>query len=117
MLTKEDVLLWAASLPPGSFIGVDESGLCLRSVFQDKMAEHWLEVGGIPEESENKEGELPLWNVMWSKTYIASGVEQVRASTAESAEEQVAERLGDLEGSQQYDPDQDTVEAVNVVHI
>lgn len=52
------------------------------------------------------------FEVHWSKTYRATGVEKVYATTPVKAELMVEERLGDLEGSLQYHPEYDEVEAV-----
>ena len=51
------------------------------------------------------------YNVQWSKTYIISNVIEVDAKSEKEAEKKVLEMIGDLEGSMQYDPDQDYVEA------
>ena len=50
--------------------------------------------------------------VHWSKTYYASGTEIVEAEDGHEAENIVREKLGDLEGSMQYDPNEDYVEVV-----
>jgi len=52
-----------------------------------------------------------IFRVDWSKTYYASGVEEVEAETDEEAEEIVRAKIGDLEGSMQYDPNEDYVES------
>lgn len=51
------------------------------------------------------------FEVHWSKIYVASGVKTVTARTAEIAEYLVDEMLGDLEGSMNYVPEEDKVEA------
>ena len=50
--------------------------------------------------------------VQWSKTYYASGTEIVEAETGSEAESIVREKLGDLEGSMQWNPDEDEVEVL-----
>lgn len=42
-----DLIHWLNSLPIDSEVGIDEGGLTLQSVLDDKV---YLEVGGIPEE-------------------------------------------------------------------
>lgn len=54
---------------------------------------------------------MPKYIVEWSKTYYASGSVAVDASSSEDAEDVVRERMGDYEGSMQYDADKDFVEA------
>lgn len=54
---------------------------------------------------------LRTFTVRWAKTYVHSGVEEVRAIDEGEAKEAVAKKIGDLEGSSQYLPDQDVVEA------
>ena len=54
---------------------------------------------------------MPKYIVEWSKTYYASGAVAVDASSSEDAEDVVRERMGDYEGSMQYDADKDFVEA------
>lgn len=51
------------------------------------------------------------FDVRWCKTYNSTGVERVTAATAEEAEQLVSDRIGDLEGSMQYEPDWNEVEA------
>lgn len=51
------------------------------------------------------------WVCHWSKTYHASGTVELQAHTEEEAVAKIRERIGDLEGSMQYDPDKDEVEA------
>lgn len=52
------------------------------------------------------------FRVDWSKTYYASGIEEVEAETEEEAVEIVREKIGDLTGSMQYDPNEDYVESL-----
>ena len=49
--------------------------------------------------------------VEWSKAYYTSGDEFIKASSAEEAEEILLDKIGDLEGSLQYNPADDYVEA------
>ncbi len=51
------------------------------------------------------------YEVSWSKTYYNSGTEIVEAESTEEAETIVREKIGSLEGSMQYDPNEDYVEA------
>ena len=55
-----------------------------------------------------------LFHVDWSKTYISSGTETIVARDQLHAESLIQERLGDLEGSMEYDPDYDSVTATEV---
>ena len=50
------------------------------------------------------------YDVQWSKAYYISNVIEVDADSIEEAEKKVLDMIGDLEGSMQYDPDQDYVE-------
>lgn len=137
-----EISKWLSKLPRRAEVGVDEGGLCLRAVVDGELTGEYYEVGGISEEIENcrntdepprdsgtssnapsdqlmlsLEGEnlgLRDWDVHWSKTYHATGTEHVKAATREEARKRIRERIGDLEGSLQYDPDRDTVEAVLV---
>ena len=54
---------------------------------------------------------MPKYTVTWSKTYYASGSVEVDASNSQDAEDVVRDRMGDYEGSMQYDADKDFVEA------
>lgn len=51
----------------------------------------------------------------WSKTYHASGTVRVTAASYKEAQEKVENMMGDLEGSMQYIPECDTVEAIREV--
>ena len=51
------------------------------------------------------------YDVQWSKTYYISNVIEVNAKSIEEAEKKVLDMIGDLEGSMQYDPNEDYVEA------
>ena len=51
------------------------------------------------------------YEVSWSKTYYNSGTEIVEAESTEEAETIVREKIADLEGSLQWNPDEDYVEA------
>ncbi len=51
------------------------------------------------------------YKVHWTKTYYRSGVEEVKASSAKEAEDIVDNIIGNLEGSMQYDPDKNTIDA------
>ena len=54
---------------------------------------------------------MATYEVTWSKTYYASGSVEIEADSNEEAEELVRERMGDYEGSMQYDADKDFVES------
>ena len=54
---------------------------------------------------------MPKYRVFWSKTYYCSGDVVVDAACSEEAEDLVYDELGDYEGSMQYNPDDDWVEA------
>ena len=49
--------------------------------------------------------------MQWSKTYHVNGNIEVDASSEKEAEKKVLEMIGNLEGSMQYNPDKDFVEA------
>ena len=49
--------------------------------------------------------------VTWSKTYYAHGEVIIEADSRVEAEEIAENQIGDFEGSLQWNPDQDTVEA------
>ena len=49
--------------------------------------------------------------VTWSKTYYAHGEEVVTAKSEVDAQEIIEDKIGDLEGSMQYDPNENYVEA------
>jgi len=49
--------------------------------------------------------------VTWSKVYVAHGEEVVEADSRVDAEEMVENKIGNLEGSMQYKPDGNYVEA------
>ncbi len=51
------------------------------------------------------------YEVSWSKTYYVSGTEIVEAEDGDEAETIVREKIADLEGSLQWNPDEDYVEA------
>ena len=51
------------------------------------------------------------YKVYWSKRYYASGTVEIEAYSFIEAEEIVLENIGNYEGSMQYDPDGDEVEA------
>ena len=57
---------------------------------------------------------MPKYTVSWGKTYYASGLVEIEANSSEDAENIVRDRMGDCEGSMQYDPDKDCVEASKV---
>ena len=54
---------------------------------------------------------MPKYEVTWSKTYYASGLVEVEANSSKDAEDIVRDRMGDYEGSMQYDADKDFVES------
>ena len=49
--------------------------------------------------------------VSWSKTYYANGEQIVEANSKAEAEGMVEENIGDLEGSLQWNPNQNIIEA------
>jgi hypothetical protein len=51
------------------------------------------------------------YSVYWSKTYTASGIVELEAPSLKDAEFAVSMDIGDYEGSMQYNPDLDMVEA------
>ena len=54
---------------------------------------------------------MKKYKVEWSKTYYTRGTETVEAESEFAAEDMVRNRMGDLEGSLQWNPDEDTAEA------
>jgi len=54
---------------------------------------------------------MPKYTVTWSKTYYASGSVEIEANSNEEAETIVRGRMGDYQGSMQYDADKDFVES------
>ena len=54
---------------------------------------------------------MPNYKVYWSKTYHSSGDIEEEATSFSEAENIVRDEMGDYEGSMQYAPDADTVEA------
>ena len=54
---------------------------------------------------------MPKYDVEWNKTYYASGSVEIEANSSEDAKDIVRGRMGDYEGSMQYDADKDFVEA------
>lgn len=51
------------------------------------------------------------YKVNWSKAYYISGTETVEANSQAEAEEKVDAYIGDLEGSMQYTPEDNLIEA------
>lgn len=52
---------------------------------------------------------MPKYNVDWSKTYVVTGTVELEAESISEAETYALwDIIGDLEGSMQYVPDQDT---------
>tara|TARA_Y100000310_G_C20600884_1_gene772952 strand:+ start:1164 stop:1337 length:174 start_codon:yes stop_codon:yes gene_type:complete len=52
--------------------------------------------------------------VGWSKTYYASGIVEIEATSKTDAEEIALDTIGDFQGSMQYDPQGDWVESLEV---
>jgi len=52
---------------------------------------------------------MATYEVQWSKQYYASGHVEIEAENKEEAKKIAEERLGDYEGSMQYDPDGDHI--------
>jgi len=52
---------------------------------------------------------MAKYEVQWSKRYYSSGKVEIEANNKEEAEEIVGERIGDFEGSMQYDADGDDI--------
>lgn len=50
------------------------------------------------------------YTISWSKTYVATGTVEIKADSHVEAMRQVADEIGDYEGSTQYRPEEDTVE-------
>ena len=60
---------------------------------------------------------MKKYKVTWSKTYYASGEVEVEATSKMDAELKEEEKIGDYEGSMQYNPYEDYVDAVEVKSI
>ena len=72
------------------------------------MRQEWEE-----EENRKKEEAGQEWYIItWTKTYYASGDFEILAKNEEDAIEKAKDQLGDMEGSMQYNPDGDIVEAI-----
>lgn len=54
METAAKISEWLESLPYGSSVGVDEGGLCLRAVVGGEVIAAYYEIGGLPEELEER---------------------------------------------------------------
>jgi len=54
---------------------------------------------------------MKKYAVTWSKTYYAHGEKVVEANSRVEAEEMIEENIGDYEGSMQWNPNENTVEA------
>ena len=54
---------------------------------------------------------MPKYKVYWAKTYTVSGTVEVEADSFKDAEFAVSMEIGDYEGSMEYKPDLDMVEA------
>lgn len=57
---------------------------------------------------------MKKFKVLWIKRYHTSGEETIEAPSAEAAIKIIEEKIGDLEGSLQYNPDEDEIEAHEV---
>jgi hypothetical protein len=86
----------------------------------ESYLEQWLESHCMPARSTLTETDwteirsryqAQPYEVSWSKTYCATGTITVKALGPGAAEEAALDQIGDLTGSMQYDPDQDTAEA------
>jgi len=55
---------------------------------------------------------MKTYRVYWTKRYFASGDLLVAADSEEHAQHIVNLKIGDLEGSLHYDPNEDEVEAI-----
>lgn len=56
MMTVQEVEDWLSTLRPSNFVGIDEGGLTLKEVSShgEYLTGSYLEIGGIPEEVEQK---------------------------------------------------------------
>lgn len=54
---------------------------------------------------------MPNYKVLWIKRYYVSGTVEIEAASFVEAEEIVLGSIGNYEGSMQYEPDGDEVEA------
>lgn len=55
MMLVTELIDWLKTLNPDDYVGVDESGLCLRTSKENEVDNPYLEIGGIP----SKDGEEP----------------------------------------------------------
>jgi len=54
---------------------------------------------------------MKKYAVTWSKTYYVHGEQIIEANSRVEAEEIAEDNIGDYEGSMQWNPDENTVEA------
>lgn len=54
MESEQSIMDWLSSLPRGADVGIDEGGLRLVAVLDDKLTGDFYEIGGIPEEIETR---------------------------------------------------------------
>ena len=60
---------------------------------------------------------MKKYKVSWGKTYYASGEVEVEATSRMDAELKVEENIGNYEGSMQYDPNENYIEAEEIKSI
>ena len=60
---------------------------------------------------------MKKYSVSWSKVYYSHGEEIVYAEDRGGAEKIVEDKIGDLEGSMQYVPDEDCIEAFELTEV
>lgn len=54
MMTKRELLDWIDTLPDDAEIGIDEGGLALQTLATADGNASYLEIGGLPEQTEEE---------------------------------------------------------------
>ena len=57
---------------------------------------------------------MKKYTVTWSKTYYAHGEQIIEANSRVEAEEIAEDNIGNYEGSMQWSPEQNTIEATEL---
>jgi len=58
---------------------------------------------------------MPKYRIGWAKTYHVSGESIVEANSMSLAESIAHDKIGDWEGSMQYDPDEDRINYIEKI--
>lgn len=54
MMSVKEIMEWLESMTDDVQVGIDDGGLCLRTVEENPVDAAWLEIGGIPGEEEEE---------------------------------------------------------------